>query len=65
MGGLMDAEQSRTLQKTLADIDAQLRIAGIHSTEKMANNSLGFDYSNMEANNNYRAMMALLGGGGF
>jgi hypothetical protein len=63
MGGLLDNEQQRTLQKTLADIDAQLRMAGINSSEKMANNSLGFNYTQLENQANQAALRAMLGGG--
>jgi hypothetical protein len=59
--GQMD--QARALQWQLGLIDAQLRKAGLLSGERLANNQMGIDLARMEADNNYRAMLALLGGG--
>jgi hypothetical protein len=62
MGGLLNDEQSRTLQRSLADIDAQLRMAGINSSERMANNSLGFNYTQLENQANQAALRMMMGG---
>jgi hypothetical protein len=62
MGGLLNDEQSRTPQRSLADIDAQLRMAGINSSERMANNSLGFNYTQLENQANQAALRMMMGG---
>jgi hypothetical protein len=62
-GGLLDNEQQRTLQRSLADIEAQMRMAGINSSERMANNQLGFNYTSLEQQANAAALRAMLGGG--
>lgn len=51
-----NAEQQRALTRELGMLDMQLR-------DRTASNALGFDYSNMESQQNRAALMAMLGGG--
>jgi hypothetical protein len=61
MANMGNQEQQRALTQELGHIDAQLRAAGLASNERIANNNLGFNYSNLEANQNNLALRAALG----
>ena len=61
MAGMGDKEQQRKLTQELAYLDAQMRASGLQSNERIAGNQLGFNYSNLEANQNNTALRAAMG----
>jgi hypothetical protein len=61
MANMGNQEQQRALTQEMGRIDAQLRAAGLASNERLANNNLGFNYSQLEANQGNIATRIALG----
>jgi hypothetical protein len=61
---LGNAEQQRALTQQLGILDAQIRAMGIQSNERIANNSLGFNYTQLEHQANKDAWQSIFNPGG-